>query len=48
MYCGLLGEWSEEEESEEIIELREVFRQSIVTEEVNDSLDNDDTEEIKV
>ena len=47
MDYDLLEDWSEGE-SEEIIELREIYRQSRMTEEVNDSLDNDDTEEVKV
>ena len=50
-----LGEnedWDEEEEDEMILELREVWRQSTSTvsvlEDTGDSLDGEDTEEIKV
>ena len=56
-YNGLIftddeEEWDEEEEDEMILELREVWRQSTATvsllEESGDSLDGEDTEQIKV
>ena len=56
-YNGLIftdeeEEWDEEEEDEMILELREVWRQSTNTvsllEESGDSLDGEDTEQIKV